>query len=236
MARRARIALRPGIIAAAKVEGPVFRGTDESDAKTFRKDLALPESRDRVWLKITGHADGRGIVRREWLMADPICHDMVILGRPADTNIATKPEHAKRLAKLWQNAGKQISRPEMIAILECWMTVRSADPGAGKRFTRAARAPHLLNRQTRMVINKTISDTAVLIGRPVGSVKLAIAKLQAIAPEGNSGKGLKGAKTEEEDNSSRNYEKLSSAEKEELLSLAEQMKTLSNELTQELAA
>jgi hypothetical protein len=179
-------------VARAAVVGSVFRGIDESDAAEFHRDLALPEVKTRVWLQIQDHANGRECVRREWLMNDPECHTMAILDRPPDTNIRLAPIEAARLARLWERTGAPMTYDDCVAVLQCYSQIRAADPGAGQKRTWSTGAPRMNDKQARAQIERAIADTAVLIGRATGGVKLAIAKYRAIDPAW-PGSGLDGA-------------------------------------------
>lgn len=199
-ARQARLAIRPAIVAVARIVGPVFDGTDDSDAAGFRHDLALPETRSRVRIKILANANGREAIRREWLVSDPICKSIPILDRCGDTNIPVSPAQAERIKALWENSGRPMSRRDLIAILNCYCRVRFIESRSSPRGGRdpslsprsAGKAPSSIDRQARQEIDQSIADTAVLIGRAVGGVKLAIAKFRALDPA-YPGNGLSGA-------------------------------------------
>jgi hypothetical protein len=191
-AKAARLATRAGIVGVARVVGPVFRGVDNTDGADFRMDLALPEMRNRVHLQVLGNANGREAIRREWLMGDPVCHRMVILDRPPDTNVPVTAEEAARLALLWERTGQPMTYEDLVAVLHCYSQVRAADPAAGSKRTWSTGAPRTPDKHAHAAIDRAVADTAVLIGRATGSVKLAIAKYRAIDP-GYPGRGLHGA-------------------------------------------
>jgi len=199
-ARQARLAARPAIVAVARVVGSVFDGPDDSDAVQFRHDLALPETRRRVWLDILANANGREAIRREWLASDPLCNSLPILDRCGDTNIPVTTAQAERLNALWENSGRPMTRKDLLAILSCYCRVRAIESrSSGKALresagtTRAAgKASAGPDRQSRLEIDQAIADTAVLVGRAIGGVKLAIAKFRALDPA-YPGNGLSGA-------------------------------------------
>ncbi|WP_437613347.1 EVE domain-containing protein [Sorangium sp. So ce834] len=105
-----------GIVAAGYVlEPPRVQPSDAAGAPFWR----TPRTRDeelRTPIRIERHATNpKEIVRREWLVSDPVLAGLRILKMASETNYQVSPEHARRIEALWRNTGRDWNEAESVA-------------------------------------------------------------------------------------------------------------------------
>ena len=103
--------VRSGIVASAVVASPVWQGPDHDQSLPFwvQSEDAIA-SRSRVWLRIERIANEKEIVQRDWLLDDPVCHDLLIHRQRTGTNYPVSEAHAERLRALWTRTGEDWNR------------------------------------------------------------------------------------------------------------------------------
>jgi hypothetical protein len=106
-----------GVIAEALVLMPVRPQTDAIGADGFWKNFSEASViRDRVHLRLVKIAkDRKSVVKRRWLIDDPILSDLIILKMANATNYRVTTDQAIRLNALWSNTGRNWNYGESVA-------------------------------------------------------------------------------------------------------------------------
>jgi EVE domain/HNH endonuclease len=161
-----------GIVAQATVLTEPAEISDDPAAAPFWKSDAPTEPSIRVKLRVDGIANSREFIKRDWLIDDPACSEMLILRQPAGTNFPLEPREAERLRNLWTKTGADWSRAESLAALQTYLALY------GQQISRKPGSP--------------VADLAMLIGRAVTGAYNKIMNFRAIDPR-DSRAGMDGA-------------------------------------------
>lgn len=163
---------KAGIVARATVLTEPANILDDPAAAPFWKHDAPTGTSTRVKLRVDGIANSREFIKREWLIDDPACSEMLIIRQPAGTNFPLEPLEAERLRNLWTKTGVDWSRGESLAALHTYLALY------GKQISRKPGSP--------------VADLAMLIGRAVTGAYNKIMNFRSIDPR-DSRAGMDGA-------------------------------------------
>ena len=162
-----------GILASATVISEVWSGPNDEAAIPFWKvDGAALREAARVSLRVEKVANGKEVIKRDWLSQDPICNDLLIIRQSAGTNYPLSPVHADRIGALWSKTGVTWSRAEAIAALRVY------EQTYGKPISKRAGSP--------------VAELAVQCGRAIGGAYNKVLNFRAIDPRDERA-GLPGA-------------------------------------------
>lgn len=153
---------KAGIVARATVLTEPANILDDPAAGPFWKSDAPTGTSSRVKLRVDGIANSREFIKRDWLVDDPACSEMLIIRQPAGTNFPLEPWEADRLRNLWTKTGVDWSRAESLAALHTYLVLY------GKQISRKPGSP--------------VADLALLIGRAVTGAYNKIMNFRAIDP------------------------------------------------------
>lgn len=153
---------KAGIVARATVLTEPANILDDPAAGPFWKSDAPTGTSSRVKLRVDGIANSREFIKRDWLVDDPACSEMLIIRQPAGTNFPLEPREADRLRNLWTKTGVDWSRAESLAALHTYLVLY------GKQISRKPGSP--------------VADLAMLIGRAVTGAYNKIMNFRAIDP------------------------------------------------------
>ena len=163
---------KAGIVARATVLTEPANISDDPAAGPFWKHNAPTGTSTRVKLSVDRVAKSREFIKRDWLVDDPACSEMLIIRQPAGTNFPLEPREAERLQNLWSKTGVDWSREESLAALHIYLAL------SGKKISRKPGSP--------------VADLAMLIGRAVTGAYNKIMNFRAIDPR-DSREGMDGA-------------------------------------------
>jgi predicted HNH restriction endonuclease len=163
---------KAGIVARTTVLTEPAEISDDPAAVPFWKIDAPTEPSTRVKLRVDGVANSRELIKRDWLLDDPACSELLIIRQPAGTNFPLEPWEAERLQNLWTKTGVDWSRAESIAALQTYLALY------GKQISRKPGSP--------------VAALAMLIGRAVTGAYNKIMNFRAIDPR-DSRAGMDGA-------------------------------------------
>lgn len=163
---------KAGIVARATVLTAPSNISNDTAAAPFWKHDAPTGASTRVKLRVDSIANSREFIKREWLVDDPACSDMLIIRQPAGTNFPLEPREAERLRNLWSKTGVDWSRAESLAALHTYLALY------GKQISRKPGSP--------------VADLAMLIGRAVTGAYNKIMNFRSIDPR-DSRAGMDGA-------------------------------------------
>lgn len=162
-----------GIIAKGYIlEGvQILIDSQEKSKWWIEPDKALAPA-PRVKLRFTEVANKKEMIQRDWLLDDPVLHDLTILKMANGTNYLLPERHSQRLEHLWSRTGETWTRAESLAALRVYhQTYKS--PVSKKR-------------------SSPVGETATLIGRPVTGVYNKVMNFRSIDPRDQRA-GLSGA-------------------------------------------
>lgn len=151
-----------GIIAEAEVVSEIWEGLDEEGALKFWKRPEDRRSEQRVWIRIARVANKKEVIKREWLIDDPICRDLLILKQSAGTNYPLARDHLHRIERLWERTAVDWNREDCLAALWAY------DVTYGQPISQKPGSP--------------VSEVALRIGRAVGGVYNKVLNFRAIDP------------------------------------------------------
>lgn len=163
---------KAGIVARTSVLTEPAEISDDPAAAPFWQSDAPTDPSTRVKLRVDGVANSREFIKRDWLVDDPACSEMLIIRQPAGTNFPLEPREAERLQNLWTKTGVDWSRAESLAALQTYLALY------GKQISRKPGSP--------------VADLAMLIGRAVTGAYNKIMNFRAIDPR-DSRAGMDGA-------------------------------------------
>ncbi|MCP9787129.1 EVE domain-containing protein [Cyanobium sp. N5-Cardenillas] len=163
---------KAGIVARATALTEPANILDDPAAAPFWKRDAPTGTSTRVKLRVDGIANSREFIKRDWLVDDPACSEMLIIRQPAGTNFPLETREAERLRNLWIKTGVDWSRAESLAALQTYLALY------GKQISRKPGSP--------------VADLAMLIGRAVTGAYNKIMNFRAIDPR-DSRDGMDGA-------------------------------------------
>lgn len=103
-----------GIIAETTVVAPATPRPESADAVPFWRGNAEQAAQvlPRALLRLNRVAGTREVLRREWLVQDPVLSDLPNLKMAAGTNYPVTPQQAARLYALWSRTGQLVARRE----------------------------------------------------------------------------------------------------------------------------
>jgi hypothetical protein len=170
---------KSGVIAEADIaEMPKQQG-DDQDSLPFwlGTDDAHDEStgpETRVRLRILKFSSAKTMLKREWLMQDPILSNLEILRMRTATNYLLAREHGARLSGLWSRVGEDWSYAESVAGIWAYMQLE------GKEVSKMP--------------GSTVAEVSKLIHRVVPGVYNKVMNFRSLDPR-DSREGFKGAST-----------------------------------------
>jgi hypothetical protein len=153
-----------GIIAETIVsEAPTLRGEDTEGVSFWREASERSTAPQiRAVLRLIRVASPREILRRDWMLDDPILKDLPNLRMQAGTNYKLSREQADRLDALWSRTGRDWSRDEALAGLWAY------NQTYGQAVSKLATSP--------------VADVALRIGRAVSGVYAKVMNFRSIDP------------------------------------------------------
>jgi predicted HNH restriction endonuclease len=170
-----RTGIDAGVVAEAEIiGGPELRPEDPEAVPFWRGDrTGAAEVVPRAQLRLMRVAGTREVLRRDWLLEDPVLRDLPNLKMAAGTNYPISSAHAERIAALWDRTGRDWTRNESVAGL--WAYHQTY----GGPVSRVSGSP--------------VADVALIIGRAIGGVYNKVMNFRAIDPReeraGMSGAG-----------------------------------------------
>jgi hypothetical protein len=163
-----------GVIAEAEIIGAPEPRPEGPEALPFwRADSAgAKEVVPRALLRLVKAATSREILRREWLLDDPILRELPNLKMAAGTNYPIEPHMAGRLIALWNRTGRDWTRNESVAGL--WAYTQTY----GQQVSRLPGSP--------------VAEVALVVGRAISGVYNKVMNFRAIDPRDERA-GMSGA-------------------------------------------
>jgi hypothetical protein len=152
-----------GVVAKAViVEQPLVQPDDAAaQGLWIRNPSDRPEL--RVRLRITQTCLGpKEVVRRDWIAADPVLRDLMVLKMANATNYELAPKHAQRLALLVENTGRTWDREECLAALWAYMQT--------------------YKHEVSKLPGSPVAEVALAIGRAVSGVYNKVMNFRSIDP------------------------------------------------------
>ena len=151
-----------GIVASGLLmdEPSVYAEDPESHPYWLDKEGMGPALRVRIQLTKVGNK--KEVLKRDWLLEDPILSSLGILKLRNHTNYFISPEHAGRLQRLWANTGRDWNRAESIAGLWAY------DQTVGESISKAP--------------GHIVANTALVIGRAVTGVYNKVMNFRSLDP------------------------------------------------------
>jgi hypothetical protein len=161
-----------GIIASGHlVEEPAVY-EEEPEALPFWRSTEGLRPSLRVRIQVDRVANKKELLKRDWMVDDPVLADLGVLKLRNQTNYLVDPVQAERLRLLWANTGRDWDRKDSIAGLWAY------DQTCGGPVSRAR--------------GSIVSNTALLIGRAVSGVYNKVLNFRSIDPR-DEREGLSGA-------------------------------------------
>jgi hypothetical protein len=104
-----------GVVASGQlIETPaVFE--DGPESRPFWKDAGGHGPSLRVWIRVTKVANKRELLKRDWMMDDPVLSSLAVLKLRSLTNYPITDAQAERLRRLWTNTGRDWDSNDSIA-------------------------------------------------------------------------------------------------------------------------
>ena len=151
-----------GVIASGLLldEPSVYAEDPESHPFWLDKDSMGPALRVRIQLTKVGNK--KEVLKRDWLLEDPILSSLGILKLRNHTNYPITPEQAGRLQRLWANTGRDWNREESIAGLWAY------DQTVGESISKSP--------------GHIVANTALVIGRAVTGVYNKVMNFRSLDP------------------------------------------------------
>lgn len=121
----------PGIIAECVIEEPARLIEDDAYSKHFWiDDEGLGSEEMRVQLSVVRSAGKKEMIKRDWLISDPVANKLTILAMANSTNYLIEKDQAIRLNDLWNVTGRDWTRSEVVAGL--WAYAHTYDGSVSK--------------------------------------------------------------------------------------------------------
>ena len=157
-----------GIIA----QGSIISNVEEMAEDNASKGLWAEGDPEGLALRVKIHLtkknlNSKEVVRREWILEDPVLSGMSILRVRAGTNFALNAAEAKRLSDLVNNTNRHWTRDECMAGLWAYMKTKGMSVSRGP--------------------DSIITEVALTIGRAVKGVYSKTMNFRHIDPEGGEG-------------------------------------------------
>jgi hypothetical protein len=161
-----------GVVANGQlIEAPaVFE--DEPESRPFWKDSGGHGPSLRVWIRVTKVANKRELLKRDWMLEDPVLSGLAVLKMRSLTNYPVTDAQAKRLRRLWTNTGRDWDRNDSIAGLWAY--------------------DQLYGRPISKTRGSVVANVALLIGRAVPGVYNKVMNFRSLDPRDDR-KGFTGA-------------------------------------------
>lgn len=163
-----------GVVAEMRVVAPVSFRPAENESRPYWTNAAELAAADRVLLRVLRVAGKREILKRKWIVEDPVLRDLAIVKMANATNYAVLAEHVHRLESLWLKTGRDWNRAESVAGL--WAYAKTYGGEVSKRP------------------ESVVARVSLLIGRAVGGVYNKVMNFRALDPrdgrDGMSGGGV----------------------------------------------
>jgi hypothetical protein len=162
-----------GIIAEAIVTEPPKLRSEDTEGVQFWREISDRGSAPQVRsaLRLVRVASTREMLRRDWMLDDPILKDLPNLKMQAGTNYKISSAQAERLDALWNRTGRDWSRDEVIAGLWAYSQTYS---GAVSKLP-----------------NSPVANVALQIGRAVSGVYAKVMNFRSLDPR-VPGRGMTG--------------------------------------------
>jgi hypothetical protein len=163
-----------GIIAEAEIVAAPEPRPEDPEARPFWRSetTEAEEVVPRAQLRLVRTAGSREILRRDWLLEDPVLKDLPNLRMAAGTNYPVEIRQSERLAALWNRTGRDWTRNESVAGL--WAYAQTY----GQQVSQLAGSP--------------VAEVALAIGRAVSGVYNKVMNFRAIDPRDERA-GMSGA-------------------------------------------
>ena len=163
-----------GVIAEAIVTEPPMLRNEDTEGLQFWREISERGSAPQVRsaLRLVRVASTREVLRRDWMLDDPILKDLPNLKMQAGTNYKVSPAQADRLDGLWSRTGQDWSRDEAVAGL--WAYSQTYGGPISK------------------LPNSPVADVALRIGRAVSGVYAKVMNFRSLDPR-VLGRGMTGA-------------------------------------------
>jgi len=145
---------------------------EEEEARPFWRSTDGLGPTLRVRIRVDRVANKKELLKRDWMVDDPVLADLGVLKVRNQTNYPVDPAQAVRLRLLWANTGRDWDRKDCIAGLWAY------DQTYGGPISRAR--------------GSIVSNTALLIGRAVSGVYNKVLNFRSIDPR-DEREGLSGA-------------------------------------------
>jgi EVE domain len=160
-----------GVIAEARiVELPRERRDLGAARRFWLEQTEADVPRRRAMLRVLRVADERTMIKRDWLVEDPIAKDLSVIRFSNATNFGVDREHRKRIADLWRATGRDWGYADAVAGL--WAYNRTIGEPLSK------------------LPGGAVAEVALLIGRAVSSVYNKVLNFRALDPrDGRAGDG-----------------------------------------------
>ncbi|MFZ2493497.1 MAG: EVE domain-containing protein [Thermoanaerobaculia bacterium] len=151
-----------GVMASGTItEPPRLRPEDEVSVQLWKSDGGADLDL-RVSVKVEAVSNSKQVVKREWLLRDPVASSLRILKMASETNYELGDAEGRRLEALWQRTGRDWTREEDIAALLVYERTKHGEVSV---------AP-----------NSPIAATAVRIGRAVESTYAKVMNFRHLDP------------------------------------------------------
>jgi hypothetical protein len=163
-----------GIIAEAIITEPPRLRDEDPEGIAFWREISDRGTAPQVRadMRLLRVASRKEVLRRDWMLDDPILKDLPNLKMQAGTNYKVSPDQADRIYALWSRTGQDWSRNEAVAGL--WA------------YDRTYGGP------ISQLPNSPVADVALRIGRAVSGVYAKVMNFRSLDPRAQ-GRGMTGA-------------------------------------------
>lgn len=129
---------------------------DEPESRPFWKDGGAHGPSLRVWIQVTKVANKRELLKRDWMLEDPVLSGLAVLKLRNLTNYPVTDAQAERLRRLWMNTGRDWDRNDSIAGLWAYDQLYGG-PVSKTRGSVVANTALLIGRAVTGVYNKVMN-------------------------------------------------------------------------------
>jgi len=149
-----------GVVAEMSVVAPISVRPAEEESHPYWANPAEAAAADRILLRVLRVAETREILKRKWIVEDPVLRDLTIVKMSNATNYAVPADLAHRLDALWLKTGRDWNRAESVAGL--WAYAKTYGGEVSKHPESAvARVSLLIGRAVSGVYNKVMNFRAL---------------------------------------------------------------------------
>lgn len=163
---------RSGVFAEATAVSGVREIADDGPPEFWLEDGDAGSIKPRVRIAIDRVAGRRDFIRRDWWLTDPILSKHLIITMPNHTTFSLAGDALDRLSQLWANTGRDWRYADALAGLKVYVET--------------------LGQQISKLPGSPVSNTALIIGRPVEGVYNKVMNFRALDPS-DARAGLDGA-------------------------------------------